>query len=91
MTNNSKDSLEPFTITEDEMMTIVALAKAIKAYSKNKTVSSLLQELELEEFCSKDTVDSNKIIWQKPMINLVKSIEKKFANRLKQYKKLGLI
>jgi hypothetical protein len=91
MKKETEDPGEPISITDDDMRIIVAMAKAIKAYSKNRTVSSLMKELQLEEICRKDDQDKNQIIWEKPMIDLVKKVEKKFSTRLKQLKKAGLI
>jgi hypothetical protein len=88
-----QDPLEPFTVTEDDMMAIVAVCKAIRGYSKNRTIGDLVKELELEEILYVDGNDSQvkKIVWKKPMLDLIKKVEKKFSARLKQYKKLGLI
>lgn len=91
MKKETENNNEQLTVTEDDLRIIVAMAKAIKSYSKNKTVSSLIQDLELEEICYRDSQDKNKLIWKKPMIDLVKKVEKKFSTRLKQLKKAGLI
>ena len=38
MSKTTKENLESLVVNEDDMMTIVALSKAIIAYSKNKVL-----------------------------------------------------
>lgn len=80
--------VETLAINEDDMMTIVALSKAIIDYSKNKTIASLLGELELIELVAKD---KDKLLWHEPTLKCVKAVHKKFSGRIKQLKKEGKI
>lgn len=90
MKKNLENNLdEPLSVTEDDMMIIVAVAKAMRKYSKNKSVGDLAKDLELEEICNVDV--RHKIVWQKPMLDLLHNVEKKFSNRIKQLRKAGKI
>lgn len=90
MTKSTTGLIEPFTLNEDEMMVIVAITKSIRIYSKNKSISDLTQHLTLEEILSKGN-DSKQLLWKKPMIDLIKKVEKKFSGRLKELKKKNLL
>jgi len=87
-----KENLESLVVDEDDMMTIVAISKAIIAYSKNKSVGALIKELEEIELVAKD-IDGGieKLLWHQPTLGCVKTVHKKFSNRIKQLKKAGRI
>lgn len=69
-------------INEDEMMAIVSVMRGMRLFSKCRTVEALLDYLIKEEIANRS---EGKIKWSKPMLDLFKSIEDKFKNRLKEH------
>ena len=69
-------------INEDEMRAIISVMRGMRLFSKHYTVEALLDYLIKEEIANRS---EGKLKWDKPMLDLFKSIEDKFKNRLTEH------